>query len=122
MSGIICHLKKSDLLLKVIKYKIYQTAYSFFRERKLVLETHSAGNQVTKAVKKQASDNRREDTSLNASTCVLGNVCVGPSLMRQPKAKIYLHCGDARYQYILSCEMCAERGHCQRLLEDLSVT
>lgn len=56
--------KKSDLLLKVIKYMTYQTAHSFLREGKLVLETHSAGNQVTKTVKKQASDNRTEDTSL----------------------------------------------------------
>jgi len=63
-----------------------------------VLESHSAGNQVTKAVKKQATDAKREDTSLNACMCVIGNLCVGPSLMRQPKAKIYQHCCDARYQ------------------------
>ena len=79
--------KKFDLLLKMIKYEIYQTECSFLREGKLVLETHSAGNPVTN--KKQASDNSGEDSSLNACMCVLGNVYVGLSLMRQPKAKFY---------------------------------
>jgi len=63
-----------------------------------VLETHSSANQVTKAVKKQASDNSRQNNSLNDCTCVLGNVCAEPSLMRQPKAKIYERFSDARYQ------------------------
>jgi len=65
----------------VSNYKTYQTAYSFLREGKLVIENHTAANQVTKAVKKQASDDSREDNSLNVCTFVLGNVCVGPSLM-----------------------------------------
>lgn len=87
-----------------------------------MLETHSAANQVTKAVKKQASDNSRQDNSLNDCTCVLGNVCVEPSLMRQPKAKIYERFNDARYQLRNVCRITILLAITGRSVVDLTTT